>query len=82
MLVQVLVFFVCICVHPSLCMSMLGRCMSVSVCDSILSPVYSNAGGLGSMTYNFQTLPLCLSTLRLLKQKEKNKRLSVAHPST
>lgn len=54
----------------------------------IPSPVYSNAGGLGSMTSNFQTLPLCLSTLRLLKHREKKKTkndlvwLNPAHSTT
>lgn len=63
--------FVCICVHPLLCMSLWGSCIHETACDFMLSPVYSNAGGLESMTSNFQTLPLCLSTLRLLKQKKK-----------
>lgn len=85
MLVQALVIFVSVCVRPSLCTAMLGSCMSVSARDSVLSPVYSNAGGLGSMTSNFQTLPLCLSTLQLLKQKENIKdlvRLIPAHSAT
>lgn len=79
-------FIFWICTHFSLWMSLLGSCTCVNVVDFRSAPVYSNARGLRSMTSNFQTLPLCLSTPRLLKlvkkkKKRKKKRLRAAQPS-
>lgn len=54
-------------------MSLLGSCTCVNVVDFRSAPVYSNARGLRSMTSNFQTLPLCLSTPRLLKLVKKKR---------
>lgn len=67
-------FIFWICTHFSLWMSLLGSCTCVNVVDFRSAPVYSNARGLRSMTSNFQTLPLCLSTPRLLKLVKKKKR--------
>lgn len=88
-----LCIYICVCISACLGLFLYILFISFPVCfcwvatcvfayDFTPSPVYSNAGRLESMNFNFQTLCLCLSTLRLLKKKEKMTEPSTWHSTT